>query len=92
LPNPNGRAIMRTKTTEGGITLQIIMKGYGEVKLAGSGEVVSGEITLHAEGWIAVAPIPPVEGGMVRWFPNHTVQEVVWRKSLALRPPKRAAQ
>lgn len=59
------------------------MKGYGEVKLTGSGEVASGEITLYEEGWVAVAPVPPEEGGEVRWFPNERVAELVWRKSLA---------
>ena len=66
--------------------MNVIMKGYGEIKLAGSGEVVGGEITLHAEGWVAVAPVPPAEDGEVRWFPNAQVAELVWRKSLAVRP------
>ena len=65
--------------------VNVIQKGYGEVKLIGSGEVLQGEITLHAEGWIAVAPMPPEEDGEVRWFPNQQVAELVWRKSLAVR-------
>lgn len=65
--------------------MQVIQKGYGQIKLAGSGEVVAGEITLHAEGWVAVAPATPGEGE-TRWFPNHQVMEVVWRKNLAMRP------
>ncbi len=64
--------------------MNIIMKGYGEIKLVGSGEAVQGEITLHEEGWVAVAPIPPGEDGEVRWFPNEQVAELVWRKSLAV--------
>lgn len=72
--------------------MQIIMKGFGEVKLHGGGELVAGEITLHAEGWIAVTPIPPSSGEAVRWFPNQAVAEIIWRKSMALRPPKRIGQ
>lgn len=65
--------------------MEIIQKGYGDVRLAGSGEIVSGEITLHAEGWVAVTPVPPSEEGGIRWFPNAQVAEVVWRKNLAMR-------
>ena len=64
--------------------MNIIMKGYGEITLAGRGETVQGEITLHEEGWVAVVPIPPGEGEEVRWFPNEQVAELVWRKSLAV--------
>ena len=71
--------------------MQIIMKGYGEVKLTSSGEIVPGEITLHAEGWVAVAPVPPADRTEVRWFPNWQVAEVVWRKSLAMRPARQKA-
>jgi hypothetical protein len=68
--------------------VQIIQKGYGEVKLAGSGETIAGEITLHAEGWVAVAAVPPTEDNEVRWFPNEQVAEVAWRKSLAMKAPR----
>jgi hypothetical protein len=73
--------------------VQIIMKGYGEVKLTSTGELVPGEITIHAEGWVAVAPMPPADRSEVRWFPNWQVAEVIWRKSLAIRPsrPKAAS-
>ena len=67
--------------------MQVIMKGYGELKLANN-ESVSGEITLYQEGWVVVAPVPPADRSEVRWFPVQQVQEVVWRKSLALRPPR----
>lgn len=64
--------------------MDVIMKGYGEVRLIGD-EVVAGEITLHAEGWVAVARVPPREGDEPRWFPNHRVAELVWKKHLAVR-------
>ncbi len=64
----------------------IIQKGYGEVKLVDSGEVISGEITLHAEGWVAVSAFPPAPDQDLRWFPNHQVAEIIWRKSVAMRP------
>lgn len=67
--------------------MEVIQKGYGEVKLAGSDEVVAGEITLHAEGWVAVVPVPSSEGES-RWFPTYQVAEVTWRKSMAVRPPR----
>jgi len=74
--------------------VQIIMKGYGEVKLAATGESVAGEITLYTEGWVAVAPIPPEDRAEVRWFPNWQVAEVIWRKSLAVRQgrPERSTE
>ena len=50
--------------------MHVIMKGYGEIKLVGSDEVVAGEITLHQEGWVAVASVPPSDAGELRWFPN----------------------
>jgi hypothetical protein len=46
--------------------------------------VVAGEITLHQEGWVAVASVPPSDAGELRWFPNERVAELVWRKSLAV--------
>ena len=64
--------------------MNVIMKGYGEIKLVGTDEVVGGEITLHQEGWVAVASVPPSETGELRWFPNEQVAELVWRKSLAV--------
>ena len=64
----------------------IIQKGYGDVKLAGSEEVISGEITVHAEGWVAVSAFPPSPEQDLRWFPNHRVAEITWRKSVAMRP------
>lgn len=64
----------------------IIQKGYGDVKLA-EGEVLQGEITLYAEGWVAVTAVPPAEQGEPRWFPQERVSEVVWRKSVAVRRP-----
>lgn len=64
----------------------VIQKGYGELKLVGSGEVIVGEITLHAEGWVAVTALPPAADQDPRWFPNHQVAEIVWRKSVAVRP------
>jgi hypothetical protein len=65
----------------------VIQKGYGAVKLLGGGEVVQGEITLYAEGWVAVVSVPPSEGEEPRWFPNQRVEELVWRKSIATRRP-----
>ena len=62
----------------------MIMKGYGDIKLVGSEELVQGELTLYGEGWVAVAPAPRSEDGDVRWFPNERVAELVWRKSLAV--------
>jgi hypothetical protein len=71
--------------------VQLIQKGYGEVRLV-AGESVTGEISMFAEGWIAVAPVPPSrERAEVRWFPNQQVAELVWRKSLAMRPREEAA-
>lgn len=64
--------------------MQIIMKGYGDVKLTSTGELVPGEITLFTEGWVAVAPVPPADKADVRWFPNWQIAEVIWRKSLAM--------
>lgn len=70
------------------LPVEVIQKGYGEVKLAGGGESLLGEITLHAEGWVAVAPVPPSPDAEVRWFPTCQVAEVIWRKSVALQRPK----
>lgn len=67
--------------------MDIIQKGYGEVKLV-SGGALEGEITMYAEGWLAVAPMPPVEDADVRWFPQEQVAELVWRKSIAVRRPQ----
>lgn len=67
--------------------MNIIQKGYGEVKLV-SGETLQGEVTLYAEGWLAVAPVPPVEDADARWFPQEQVGELVWRKSIAVRRPQ----
>jgi hypothetical protein len=64
--------------------VHVIMKGYGEIKLVGSDEVVAGEITLHQEGWVAVVSMPPSEADELRWFPNERVAELVWRKNLAV--------
>lgn len=64
--------------------MHVIMKGYGEIKLVGTDEVVAGEITLHQEGWVAVVAMPPSEAGELRWFPNERVAELVWRKNLAV--------
>jgi len=65
--------------------VQLIQKGYGELKLV-TGEQVTGEISMFAEGWIAVAPVPPSrDRSEVRWFPNQQVLELIWRKSLAVR-------
>jgi len=60
------------------------MKGYGAIKVVGSGELVQGEITLYEEGWVAVAPVAGAEEGEVKWYPNQQVGELVWRKSLAM--------
>lgn len=70
--------------------MEIIQKGYGEVKLV-SGEALEGEITMYAEDWLAVAPMPPVEDAEdadERWFPYEQVAELVWRKSIAVRRPQ----
>ena len=67
--------------------MEIIQKGYGEVKLV-SGEALQGEITLYAERWLAVAPVPPAEEADVRWFPQEQVSELAWRKSIAVRRPQ----
>jgi len=64
----------------------IIQKGYGDVKLT-DGEALQGEITLYAEGWVAVTPVPPSEAGELRWFPQQRVSELTWRKSVAVRRP-----
>lgn len=65
--------------------MEIIQKGYGEVKLLDPEEVLAGEITLHAEGWVAIISIPPDPEADRRWFPVHRVAEVVWKKSVAMR-------
>jgi len=64
--------------------VHVIMKGYGEIKLVGTDEVVSGEITLHEEGWVAVTSVPPSEEAELRWFPKERVAELVWQKNLAV--------
>jgi hypothetical protein len=64
----------------------IIQKGYGDVKVT-DGEVLQGEITLYAEGWVAVTAVPPADQGEPRWFPQERVLEVIWRKSVAVRRP-----
>jgi len=63
----------------------IIQKGYGQLKVAGTNEVVAGEIILHAEGWVAVSPMPAAAEQDTRWFPNHQVAELIWNKDLATR-------
>ena len=63
--------------------MNVIQKGYAEVTLLEEKEVVQGEVTLYAEGWIAIAPVPSDEGKEERWFPIQRVAELVWRKSLA---------
>ena len=65
--------------------MEIIQKGYGEAKILGSEEVISGEITLHKEGWVAISPMPPDPSGDRRWFPMQRVAEIVWKKSVAMR-------
>lgn len=65
--------------------MNIIQKGYGEVKLVG-GEVLTGEITLYAEGWVAVSGAQASEEGP-SWFPHERVAEVAWKKSVAVRRP-----
>jgi hypothetical protein len=65
----------------------IVQKGYGAIKLLGGGEVVQGELTLYAEGWVAVMPVSPTPDDEPRWFPNERIEELVWRKSLATRRP-----
>lgn len=66
--------------------MTIIQKGYGDVTLI-SGETLQGEVTLYAEGWIAVVAIPPVEGAELRWVPRERVTEVIWKKYTAIRRP-----
>jgi hypothetical protein len=65
--------------------VEVIQKGYGEIRLQDPEEVIAGEITLHAEGWVAVAAVPPEPEADRRWFPVHRVAEVVWKKSVAMR-------
>lgn len=66
--------------------MTIIQKGYGEIRLVGEQQqVVEGEITLYAEGWVAVSPVAVSDEGETRWFPNERVMELIWRKSLATR-------
>ncbi|MBN1458121.1 MAG: hypothetical protein JXA57_01205 [Armatimonadetes bacterium] len=71
--------------------MTIIQKGYGEVKLE-SGETVQGEVTLYAEGWLAVSPVPPSGNGDLRWFPSVRAVELVWKKNLAMRRTERPAE
>jgi hypothetical protein len=68
--------------------VNVIQKGYGQIKLADSQESLEGEITLHAEGWVAFSPLPRSEDDEPRWIPNARVLEVIWKKSLAVRRPK----
>jgi hypothetical protein len=68
-----------------GTRVEVIQKGYGEVRLKDPEEVLAGEITLHAEGWVAVVAVPPDAEADRRWFPVHRVAEVVWKKSVAMR-------
>lgn len=65
--------------------MEIIQKGYGEVKLTNPDETLAGEITLHAEGWLAFTALPPDPEADRRWFPLHRVSEVIWKKSVAMR-------
>ena len=65
--------------------MNVIQKGYGEIKLIDGGESVAGEITINAEGWVAVTPVPPSDEKQIRWFPVHRVAELVWLKNLAVR-------
>jgi hypothetical protein len=74
---------MYTKSRRKATRVEIIQKGYGEVRLHSPEEVVSGEITIHAEGWVALVTIPPNPDNDKRWFPIHRVAEIVWRKSVA---------
>lgn len=67
--------------------MNIIQKGYGEVKLS-EGQTLEGEVTLYAEGWLAVTPVPPDEQDGARWFPREKVAQLVWRKSIAVRRPQ----
>ncbi len=67
--------------------MNIIQKGYGEVKLS-EGATLQGEITLYAEGWLAVTLMPPAEEEGARWFPREKVSELVWRKSIAVQRPE----
>ena len=68
--------------------MNVIQKGYGEIKLVDSKDSLEGEITLHAEGWVAFRPMPSAEGAEPRWIPTARVHEVIWKKSLAVRRPK----
>ena len=68
--------------------MNVIQKGYGEIRLADSKESLEGEITLHAEGWVAFKPMPNAEDDEPHWIPNARVHEVIWKKSLAVRRPK----
>jgi|GEM_PF-1700905 hypothetical protein len=81
-----------TKLAREGVLVNVIMKGYGEIRLVDSNEVVAGEITLHAEGWVAVGPVPPSADAEIRWYPNHRVAELVWKKHLAVRRPQQPAR
>lgn len=63
--------------------MNIIQKGYGELKLEG-GELLTGEITMYAEGWVAISAAQGTEEGP-RWFPHERVFEVAWKKSIAVR-------
>ncbi len=65
--------------------MEIIQKGYGEVHLQDPEEIVSGEITVHNEGWVAVVIVPPSPEDDRRWFPTHRIAEIIWRKSVAMR-------
>ncbi len=67
--------------------MNVIQKGYGEVKVSG-GKTLQGEVTLYAEGWLAVAPVPPSQDEDTCWFPREQVVELVWRKSIAVQRPK----
>jgi hypothetical protein len=67
------------------LPVNVIQKGYGEVKLDG-GDVLTGEIILYAEGWVAVSAVQGTEEG-IRWFPKERVAEVAWKKSVAVRRP-----
>jgi hypothetical protein len=67
--------------------VNIIQKGYGEVKLP-DGEKLQGEITLYAEGWLAVTPVRADEQDGARWFPREKIAELAWRKSIAVRRPE----
>ena len=68
--------------------MNVIQKGHGEIRLADSEESLEGEITLHAEGWVAFRPMSNSEDDEPRWIPNARVHEIIWKKSLAVRRPK----